>query len=119
MPVLFAVLSLFLMQFAGEALVRFTSLPLPGPLVGMLFMLLALMVLGRVPEGLRQTTQHMLRHLMLLFVPSVSGIILYFGWLQREWAPFLAACVVGVVLSILVTVHTLRWMLQRAQRAGE
>jgi holin-like protein len=113
MPVLLAILSLFLMQVAGEALVRFSGLPLPGPLVGMLFMLFGLIALGRVPEGLRLTTQHLLRHLMLLFVPSVAGIIAYFGSLQREWLPFIAACVGSAALTLVVTMLVFQWMLKR------
>jgi holin-like protein len=115
MPVLLAVFSLFFMQIVGETLVRLAGLPLPGPLAGMLLMLFALMVLGRVPEGLRLACQHMLKHLMLLFIPAVAGIITYFGTMQREWIPFLAACIVGVALTIIVTAATLRWMLRRGE----
>ncbi|MEB2400888.1 MAG: CidA/LrgA family protein [Alcaligenaceae bacterium] len=115
MPVLLAVLSLFFMQIAGEALVRLAGLPLPGPLAGMLLMLCALMAYGKVPEGLLHTCRHLLRHLMLLFIPAVAGIISYFGTLQREWVPFLAACILGVALTIVVTATTLRWMLRRGK----
>src|SRR3546814_12000004 len=44
MPVLLAVAVLFFMQIVGEALARFTGLPLPGPLLGMLLMLPALTI---------------------------------------------------------------------------
>lgn len=118
MPVLLAVLSLFFMQIAGETLVRLTGLPLPGPLAGMLLMLFFLMAYGKVPEGLRHTCQHLLRHLMLLFIPAVAGIIAYFGTLQREWIPFLAACIGGVALTIAVTALTLRWMMRRGKGSG-
>ncbi|NYT57612.1 CidA/LrgA family protein [Alcaligenaceae bacterium] len=109
---LFAVTVLFIMQAAGEVLVRLTGLPLPGSLIGMLLMLGALMAYGRVPTGLRDTCHHMLKHLMLLFIPLVAGIMLYVGPLEREWIPFLLACVVGVGLTVMVTAVTLRWMLR-------
>lgn len=118
MPVLLAVFSLFFMQIAGETLVRLAALPLPGPLVGMLLMLVALMAYGKVPDGLRRTCQHLLKHLMLLFIPAVAGIIAYFGTLQREWIPFLAACIGGVALTIAVTALTLRWMMRRSKGSG-
>src|SRR5690606_9796565 len=112
MPILFAVTVLFIMQAAGEFLARLTGLPLPGPLIGMLLMLAALMAYGKVPAGLRDTCHHVLKHLMLLFVPLVAGIMVYFGPLEREWIPFLLACIVGVALTIIVTVATLRWMIR-------
>src|SRR3546814_11498369 len=62
MPILFAITILFMMQAAGEVLARLTGLPLPGPLIGMLLMLAALMAYGRVPAGLRDTCHHVLRH---------------------------------------------------------
>ncbi|AEC19492.1 putative transmembrane protein [Pusillimonas sp. T7-7] len=112
MPILFAITILFMMQAAGEVLARLTGLPLPGPLIGMLLMLAALMAYGRVPAGLRDTCHHVLRHLMLLFVPLVAGIMMYFGPLEREWIPFLLACIGGVALTIIVTAVTLRWMIR-------
>lgn len=112
MPILFAVTVLFVMQAAGEVLVRLTGVPLPGPLIGMLLMLIALMAYGRVPAGLRDTCHHGLKHLMLLFVPLVAGIMLYVGPLGREWIPFLLACVGGVGLTVVVTAVTLRWMIR-------
>lgn len=118
MPVLLALAVLFLMQIAGEALARLTGLPLPGPLIGMLLMLAALMAYGRVPAGLRDACHHMLKHLMLLFIPAVAGVMGYFGTLEREWIPFLLACVAGVALTIVVTALTFRWMLKRAGASG-
>ena len=112
MPILFAVTLLFLMQAAGEVIARLTGLPLPGPLIGMLLMLVGLIFYGRVPEGLLGTCQHLLKHLMLLFVPFVAGVMLYFKPLEREWIPFLLACIGGAALTIIVTALTLRCMIR-------
>ena len=82
----------------------------------MLLLLAALMAYGRVPQGMRDTCHHVLKHLMLLFIPPTAGIMLYFGPLEREWIPFLMACIVAAVLTIVVTGLTLRWMLRRSGR---
>ena len=118
MPVLSAVAVLFIMQLLGEAAVHLTGLPLPGPLAGMLLMLAALIFLGRVPAGLRDTCHHVLKHLMLLFIPLVAGIMLQFGPLAGEWIPFLLACIGGVALTIVATALSFRWMLKRARAPG-
>lgn len=117
MPVLSAIAVLFAMQILGVALARLTGVPLPGPLIGMLLLLGALMAYGRVPQGMRDTCHHVLKHLMLLFIPPTAGIMLYFGPLEREWIPFLLACIVAAALAILVTGLTLRWMLKRSGRS--
>ncbi|PLC54086.1 CidA/LrgA family protein [Pollutimonas nitritireducens] len=118
MPVLTAIAALFIMQFLGEVVVRLTGLPVPGPLAGMLLMLVALIFHGRVPVGLRDTCHHLLKHLMLLFIPLVAGIMLHFGPLADEWIPFLLACIGGVALTIVATALSFRWMLRRSRAPG-
>jgi putative effector of murein hydrolase LrgA (UPF0299 family) len=113
MPVLVAITVLFIMQILGVAIARLTGVPLPGPLIGMLLLLAALLLLGRVPQGMRDTCHHALKHLMLLFIPPTAGIMLYLGPLEREWIPFLVACIVAAALTLVVTGLTLRWMLGR------
>lgn len=81
----------------------------------MLFLLAALILLGRVPAGLRNACHHLLKHLMLLFIPLVAGIMLHFSSLADEWIPFLLACVGGVAFTIAATALTFRWMLKRTR----
>jgi putative effector of murein hydrolase LrgA (UPF0299 family) len=118
MPVLFAIAVLFAMQMLGVIIARLTGVPLPGPLIGMLLLLAALLVYGRVPQGMRDTCHHVLKHLMLLFIPPTAGIMLYFGPLEREWIPFLLACIIAAALTIVVTGLTLHWMLKRGGRTA-
>lgn len=113
MPVLKAIALLLVIQLAGEALVRLTGLPFPGPLVGLLLLFAILVYRGATPKGLRDTTGHLLQHLLLLFIPAVAGIMMYFDRIAREWLPFLAACIGGAALTILVTAVVFRWALHR------
>jgi len=106
--------ALVALQMAGDALVRALGIPVPGPLVGMVALLGVLIGLGRVPAGLRASSAPLLRHLMLLFIPAVAGVMLHGGRVAAEWLPFIAACVVGTALTFAVTALTLRAMLRRA-----
>jgi putative effector of murein hydrolase LrgA (UPF0299 family) len=71
-----------------------------------------LIAYGRVPEVLRDTTSGLLQHLMLLFIPAVTGVMMHFGRVSQEWLPFLAAGVGGAATTLVVTAFTLRWMLR-------
>jgi holin-like protein len=42
-------------QLAGEVTPRVLALPVPGPVIGMLFLLAGLVIMGGVPESLRTT----------------------------------------------------------------
>lgn len=101
------------LQLLGEMLVTGFGLPLHGALVGMLLLSAALAVMGHVPAALERTAGTLLQHMMLLFVPSVAGVMLHFHRVAREWQPFLAACVVGAIVTLAVTALTLSWLLRR------
>lgn len=109
---LHAFAALLVFQLAGETLAQALGLPVPGPLVGMLLLFAALLAYGRLPEALREASGALLRNLMLLFIPSVAGVMLHFERVSREWLPFVAACVLGAAVTLAVTALTLRLMLR-------
>lgn len=95
-------------QLVGEILVRLLGAPLPGPVVGLLLLVVALGLRGTVPASLRHTARGLLQHLSLLFVPAGTGIMLHGGRIKAEWLPIAAALVVSAVLTILVTAAVFR-----------
>ena len=115
MPQAFALL--LLCQLAGDAFVRLSGVPLPGAVVGLVLLLAGLLMLGRVPQGLAQAADGLLPHMMLLFIPSVAGVMLHFERVAREWQPFLMASVGGAVITLVVTAVMLRWLLRRMGHA--
>ncbi|WP_234686651.1 CidA/LrgA family protein [Comamonas aquatica] len=110
---LYALAALFAFQLAGEALVHALALPLPGALVGTLLLLTALLWLGRLPVALEQTALTLLQNMMLLFIPTIAGVMLHFDRIAREWQPFVVAGVAGAAITYVVTALTFRWMLAR------
>ena len=50
--------------------------------------------------------------MMLLIVPAVAGVMLHFHRVGREWQPFVAACVVGAIVTLAVTALVLNWLLR-------
>ncbi|PWV80632.1 CidA/LrgA family protein [Halomonas sp. A11-A] len=71
-------------QFLGEVIARGLTLPIPGPVIGMVILLIGLMVRGKVPRSLRLTGEGLLRYLTLLFVPAWVGLMVHF---RRGQAP--------------------------------
>ena len=119
MAVFYAFLALLVLQWVGEVLVQALGLPLPGALVGALLLLVGLLLLGRLPKALEQTSAALLQNLMLLFIPIVAGVMLHFERIASEWLPFLASGIGGAVLTLLVTASVFRWMLQRSGQKTE
>lgn len=99
----FAVLLSF--QLAGELSVRAAAWPIPGNVLGMALLLVALM-LGLVRlEWVTEAAELVLSHMALLFVPVGVGVMLYFDLLAREWLPIVAATVLSTFVVIAVTGH--------------
>lgn len=99
---------LLVYQLVGEALVQLAGLPVPGPVVGMLLLFVTLAVRRRVAEPLRETSQQLLSHLSLLFVPAGVGVMLHFGRLGSEWLALAVALVTSTVITIVVTALVMR-----------
>ena len=114
---LYALATLFAFQLLGEFLVRVTSLPLPGALVGTLLLLIGLLFYRRLPKPLEETAGVLLQNMMLLFIPTIAGVMLHFDRIAREWQPFLVAGVAGAAITFLVTGFTFKWMLAREKNA--
>lgn len=112
-----AVALLFGLQWLGDVLARLLHLPIPGALTGTLLLLVLLIVWRRIPDWLQSTTQAMLPHMMLVFIPTVAGVMVQQDRIRAEWLPFLAACVLGAVVTLAATALTMRWAMRLQSRA--
>lgn len=112
MPITFAIAALFFYQLLGELLVRWLMLPLPGPLAGMILLFFSLVLYKKVPPALEQTASFLLHHLMLLFIPAVSGVMLYFGRIKQDALPFFASGIFSTLITMVVTAYVLSFLLK-------
>lgn len=112
-------LVLLVLQFVGELIVMYTGMPVPGPVVGMVLLLIGLIVNGGVPEMLRQPSETLLKHLALLFVPAGVGLMLHFGLLKDDWLAISVALVVSTALAILITTLILNRSAKKLQQLEE
>lgn len=103
-----ALTGLLLCQLVGEAVVRLTHLPVPGPVLGLVLMLGFLALRRGVPQALDTTANGMLKHLSLLFVPAGVGVLQHLARIQAEWLALTVALLVSSVATIVVTAVVMR-----------
>jgi len=120
MPLAFVIL--ICAQWLGEVLRRVLHLPLPGPVIGMFLLALALATRARgwlgVPVGtapLVRTAEALIGNMGLLFVPAGVGIITETDVLRRAWFPIVAGLLISTVLGLVVTA----WVMHRVSRRAE
>jgi holin-like protein len=111
-----ASLSLILLcQLGGEVFVRALTLPVPGPVVGLLLLLVLLLardrfrVLARGPlqqDGVESAGRGLLAHLSLLFVPAGVGVVQKLDLIAEHGIAIIVVLAVSVVVTLLATVAT-------------
>lgn len=100
-------------QLVGEVAARGLVLPVPGPVLGLLLLLVVLIVaerVGRVTrENLAETeigrvSDGLLTNLAVLFVPAGVGVVQYLGLVGRHGLGLGLALVGSALVTLLVTV---------------
>jgi holin-like protein len=104
---------LLLFEAAGEGLVLAFRLPFPGPVVGLVLLLIGLRW-SWVREPAQAAAEVLLAHLSLLFVPVGVGVITHLDLVSRYGPQLLAAIVMSTWLGMAVTAVVLRALLQQA-----
>ena len=97
---------LLLLQSIGELLSRGLSLPFPGPVIGMLLLLLALRW-PVVREPVAACADFLLAHLSLLFVPVGVGVMTHLSLVSQYGGRMLLVIVLSTLIGLAVTVLTL------------
>lgn len=76
---------LLIYQLVGEISVLLLGIPVPGPVLGMIMLLITLMLRRKVDDSLDQSVTALLSHLSLLFVPAGVGLMVHFQRISDEW----------------------------------
>ncbi len=99
---------LLLFQLAGEVLARAFGLVVPGPVVGLVLLFLALNGLPGLRRVVTPTASGLLRLLSVLFVPAAVGIVQQLPLLRTQAFAIGIAVLLSTWLTIAVTALTFR-----------
>ncbi len=102
---------LLLFQAAGEGITHSIGLPFPGPVVGLVLMLIGLRW-ALVREPVAAAADALLAHLSLLFVPVGVGVITHLPLVSQYGLQLLVVIVLSTWLGLAVTAVVLRYLLR-------
>lgn len=103
---------LLALQAVGELVARGLSLPFPGPVIGMLLLLVALR-LPVVREPVQACATFLLTHLSLLFVPVGVGVMTHLGLLGQYGGRMLGVVVLSTLIGMAVTAGVLQLLKEK------
>jgi holin-like protein len=92
---------LMVFQFVGEALVTSIGISFPGPLCGLLLLLLYLYLRGGPSDDLSNVSSKLIDNLGLLFVPAGTAIVAYGSLFATDGLAIFAALVTSTLLAVL------------------
>ena len=92
------------LQLGGTALAAVLGLPVPGPVLGLLMLLVWLIAGGRRPQQLEPLADSFIRYLPLLFVPAAVGVVQYLDLVSAQGAVLLLVIVLSTLAGLLATV---------------
>lgn len=114
-----ALTTLLLYQLTGEVLVRALNLSVPGPVLGMLLLFATLWWRGGPNKDLKETSQTLLSHLSLLFVPAGTGIIVHLHRVADEWQALTLSLLLSTAASLAITALVMKFMLARRSTGAQ
>ena len=106
-------------QGGGDWLASRLSLPLPGPVLGMAVLTVALAIWGRTPQGLGKVATWLLGAMPLFFIPAGVGILLLSDTLREAWLPITAALLGSTLVALATTAIVMKRLARLLSRAKD
>ena len=110
-------LTLLLFQGIGEAAAYFSGIPIPGPVIGMVLLFLALQLSSRgLPMGLGEASHFMIRWLSLMFVPACVGFFFLATMETSQWLAVTGAIIFSTLATMMLTALLMKYLLTKQQK---
>ena len=102
---------IFFFQLIGEVVQQYFVLLIPGPVVGLILLLMTLIctqgltssAIGTLSTSIFQSADGILRYLSLLFIPIGVGVIMHLQYLENNILRVMAIILIGTVTSLGLT----------------
>jgi holin-like protein len=106
--------------FIGEFISRVVHVPIPGNVLGMIILLLALLMGVVKLEQVEKAADTLIGKLSLFFVPAGVGVMLYFDIISKYALPILGTTVISTLLVLVVTGHVTQLFIKnKAKEVGK
>lgn len=108
---------LFAALFLGDGLQSLWLHSIPGPVIGMVLMLVFLLLKDQPPAGLDQVAQWFIRYLSFFFIPAAVGIWFLESDVRQQWPAILVATVPATVITQLLVAFLFKTLLARSGKS--
>jgi holin-like protein len=107
-PMIEAFTLLVLLQLGGDVVAHLTGLPIPGPVIGLVLLLILMARLRAIPGRLEETADGLLSHLSLMLVPAGVGVVAQAALLASHATALTLVVTVSTIATLAVTAVVFR-----------
>ena len=110
---------ILLFQLMGEFIQKFFEFSIPGPVIGLIFLLSVLLIIKKINKkheafdtNLVISAENLLSYLPLLFIPVGIGVVMHLSLLEENLVSVLLVIVFGTLLTLALTGYVMEKLLK-------
>ena len=114
-----SVFIILLYQLIGELFQKFFGLSIPGPVIGLILLLLTLLLIQKrqrtvpIKEDLFNSAEILLNYLPLLFIPLGVGVVMHLSLLEDNLASVIFVIILGTLSTLALTGYIMEKILRK------
>ena len=114
-----SVFIILLYQLIGELFQKFFGLSIPGPVIGLVLLLLTLLLIQKrqrvvpIKEDLFNSAEILLNYLPLLFIPVGVGVVMHLSLLEDNLASVIFVIILGTLSTLALTGYIMEKILRK------
>ncbi len=113
------IITLLAFQFIGECIAKLFDLLVPGPVIGMVLLLIFLIIRKNSFESLDNAVAIHLRYLPMLFIPAAMGIITQVDIISKQFWAISISLVFGTIIALGFCAKLMDYLTIRKERKNE
>ena len=105
---------IFFLQLRGEAIQKFFEINIPGPVIGLILLLLVFIFFiknalpfRKIKKEISETSHQIINYLSLLFVPIGVGVVMHINYLGDNLFKILAIIIIGTLSTLVLVAYVM------------
>ena len=105
---------IFFFQLLGEAIQKFFEINIPGPVIGLILLLLVFIFFiknaspfRKIKKEISETSHQIINYLSLLFVPIGVGVVMHINYLGDNLFKILAVIIIGTLSTLVFVAYVM------------
>ena len=117
---------IFFYQLLGEAIQKIFEINIPGPVVGLILLLLSFIIFSKkltqskkIIKEISVTSNRIINYLSLLFVPIGVGVVMHIDYLGDNLFKIFSIIIIGTLATLVFTAFVMEKIINLEMKNGK